>query len=180
MTNDDGRKPEGAPERSPKAGVGAPSVVDHRMARFIASNICIEPTKMPCTLARRTGIRPGLPIPQWRIRVQLIALAASISAMGQAAPPQQTAPFGLRTKPADDLDVGRSHVSSAAISSLIQRGRSRMRRWEFLGGLGSAAAWSLVVQAQQGDRVRRIGILIFQLKPSSWRSGEQQPRGRIS
>jgi hypothetical protein len=28
MTNDDGRKPEGAPERSPKAGVGAPSVVD--------------------------------------------------------------------------------------------------------------------------------------------------------
>jgi hypothetical protein len=25
MTNDDGRKPEGAPERSPKAGVGVPS-----------------------------------------------------------------------------------------------------------------------------------------------------------
>src|ERR1700675_569821 len=28
MTNDDGRKPEGPPERSPKAGVGAPSGVD--------------------------------------------------------------------------------------------------------------------------------------------------------
>jgi hypothetical protein len=28
MTNDDGRKPEGAPERSPKAGVGAPSGVE--------------------------------------------------------------------------------------------------------------------------------------------------------
>ena len=28
MTNDDGRKPEGAPERSRKAGVGAPSGVD--------------------------------------------------------------------------------------------------------------------------------------------------------
>src|SRR5436305_13011019 len=28
MTNDDGRKPEGAPERSLKAGVGAPSGVD--------------------------------------------------------------------------------------------------------------------------------------------------------
>src|ERR1700704_443978 len=28
MTNDDGRKPEGAPERSPKAGAGAPSGVD--------------------------------------------------------------------------------------------------------------------------------------------------------
>jgi hypothetical protein len=28
MTNDDGRKPEGAPERSPKAEVGAPSGID--------------------------------------------------------------------------------------------------------------------------------------------------------
>jgi hypothetical protein len=28
MTNDDGRKPEGAPERSAKAGAGAPSGVD--------------------------------------------------------------------------------------------------------------------------------------------------------
>ena len=28
MTNDDGRKPEGAPERSAKAGEGAPSCVD--------------------------------------------------------------------------------------------------------------------------------------------------------
>ena len=28
MTNDDGCKPEGAPERSPKAGAGAPSGVD--------------------------------------------------------------------------------------------------------------------------------------------------------
>ena len=28
MTSDEGLKPEGAPERSPKAGVGAPSGVD--------------------------------------------------------------------------------------------------------------------------------------------------------
>ena len=28
MTNDDGRKPIGAPERSPQTGVGAPSGVD--------------------------------------------------------------------------------------------------------------------------------------------------------
>jgi hypothetical protein len=28
MTNDEGREPEGAPERSPKAGAGAPSGVD--------------------------------------------------------------------------------------------------------------------------------------------------------
>src|SRR6201985_1457876 len=36
MTNDDGRKPEGAPERSPKAGVGAPSGVDGRGARLFS------------------------------------------------------------------------------------------------------------------------------------------------
>jgi putative ABC transport system substrate-binding protein len=35
-----------------------------------------------------------------------------------------------------------------------------MRRREFIAGLGSAAASPLVVRAQQGDRVRRIGVLI--------------------
>ena len=30
------------------------------MARFIAMNISVEPTEMPCTLARREKIRPGL------------------------------------------------------------------------------------------------------------------------
>ena len=30
MTNDAGRKPEGAPERSPKAGVGGSSGVDRK------------------------------------------------------------------------------------------------------------------------------------------------------
>ena len=30
MTTDEGLKPEGAPERSPKAGVGAPSGVDEK------------------------------------------------------------------------------------------------------------------------------------------------------
>jgi putative ABC transport system substrate-binding protein len=35
-----------------------------------------------------------------------------------------------------------------------------MKRRTFIAGLGSAVAWPVVVRAQQGDRVRRIGVLM--------------------
>ena len=36
-----------------------------------------------------------------------------------------------------------------------------MRRRDFVGGLGVAAAWSFAARGQQPDRMRRVVVLIF-------------------
>jgi putative tryptophan/tyrosine transport system substrate-binding protein len=46
-----------------------------------------------------------------------------------------------------------------------------MRRREFISGLGGVVAWSLAARAQQGERVRHVGVLIYGLDTPDSRSG---------
>ena len=73
MTNDDGRKPEGAPERSPKAGAGAPSGVEgngpkrfsvRRKLAVVARLLRGEPLEL---VARETNVSVAK-LTEWRDR----------------------------------------------------------------------------------------------------------------
>ena len=73
MTNDDGLKPEGAPERSPNAGAGAPSGVDgngpkrfsvRRKLAIVARLLRGEPLEL---VARETNVSVAR-LTEWRDR----------------------------------------------------------------------------------------------------------------
>ena len=73
MTSDEGRTPEGAPERSPKAGVGAPSGVDgngpkrfsvQRKIAIVARLLRGEPLDL---VARQTNVSIAR-LTEWRDR----------------------------------------------------------------------------------------------------------------
>ena len=85
MTNDEGREPEGAPERSPKAGAGARSGVDGNGPKREEVDVGLrgEPLDL---VARQTNVSVAR-LTEWRDR----ALAGAATALQQSRNDRQLA-----------------------------------------------------------------------------------------
>ena len=81
MTNDDGRKPEGAPERSPKAGVGGSGVDGNGLKRFSVQRKMAIVARLlrgePLELVAREAMVSIARLTEWRER----ALAGAATAL---------------------------------------------------------------------------------------------------
>ena len=131
MTSDEGRKPEGAPERSPKAGVGAPSGVDgngpkrfsvQRKMAIVARLLRGEPLDL---VARQTNVSIAR-LTEWRDR----ALAGAATA--------------LKERERDDRDdeiarlkskVGEITMDNELLNPPNRRGTDPYARWCGRGGI---------------------------------------------
>src|SRR6516165_9576094 len=160
MTNDDGRKPEGAPERSPKAGVGAPSGVDRngpkrfsvqRKMAIVARLLRGEPLEL---VARETNVSVAR-LTEWRER----ALAGAATA--------------LKERERDDRDDEIARLKSKVGEPWITNcSTPRSRRWRV------NALWPTGGRDDEPDTLALLGSL---LRYGARRAGvEDLARQRLS